>query len=114
MNCSKVEITFDEMSKGRNNKESKIAKVEMTKVCLSKLHRKKISKDEMALVLYVQKLKASVTILAGLARSLTLHFSGAVNTRQKMIVYINNLLPSEFPNRSSRSARSSTSTLICT
>ena len=47
------------------------------------------------------------------ARSPTLHFAGAVNTRQIMTVHINNLVPSEFPNRSSRSARSLISTLIC-
>ena len=47
------------------------------------------------------------------ARSSTLHFAGAVNTRQNMTVYINNLVPSEFPNRSSRSAMSLIGTLIC-
>ena len=47
------------------------------------------------------------------ARSSTLHFAGADNTRQNMTVHINNLVPSEFPNRSSRSAMSLISTLIC-
>ena len=47
------------------------------------------------------------------ALSSTLHFVGAVNTRQNMTVYINNLVPSEFPNRSSRSAMSLISTFIC-
>ena len=47
------------------------------------------------------------------ARSSTLHYAGAVNTRQNMAVHINNLVPSEFPNRSSRSAMSLISTLIC-
>ena len=47
------------------------------------------------------------------ARSSTLHFAGAVHTRQNMTVHINNLVPSEFPNRSSRSAMTLISTLIC-
>ena len=47
------------------------------------------------------------------ARSSTLHFACAVNTRQNMTVHINNLVPSDFPNRSSRSAMSFISTLIC-
>ena len=47
-----------------------------------------------------------------LARSSTLYFAGAVNTRQKMTVHINNLVRSEFPDRSSRSASSLISTLI--
>ena len=49
-----------------------------------------------------------------LARSSTLHFAGAVNTRQKITVHIINLVYSEFPNRSCRSVRSFISTLNCT
>ena len=48
------------------------------------------------------------------ARSSTLHFAGAVNTWQKITMHTNNLISSEFPNRSSRSARSFISTLNCT
>ena len=46
------------------------------------------------------------------ALSSTLHFAGAVNARQKMTVHINYLVPFEFPNRYSRSARSLISTFI--
>ena len=44
----------------------------------------------------------------------TLHFADAVNTRPKITVHINNLVSSEFPNRSNRSAKSFISTLNCT
>ena len=44
----------------------------------------------------------------------TLHFAGAVNTRQKITVPIINLVYSEFPNRSYRSVRSFIGTLNCT
>ena len=49
-----------------------------------------------------------------LARSSTLHFAGAVNTRQEITVHIINLVYSEFPNRSCRSVRSFISTLSYT
>ena len=49
-----------------------------------------------------------------LARSLTLHFAGAVNIRQKITVHIINLVYSEFPNRFCRIVRSFISTLNCT
>ena len=45
------------------------------------------------------------------AQSSTLHFADAVNTNQKITVHINNLVSSEFPSRSSRSARSLIGTL---
>ena len=48
----------------------------------------------------IWKFKASVTILADFGPSSTLRFAGAVNTRQKIIVHIINLVYSEFPNRS--------------
>ena len=59
--------------------------------------------------------KASVTILAGFSQEFDPPFLWcSKHQTKKMIMYINNLVPSEFPNRSSRSARSFTSTLICT
>ena len=45
------------------------------------------------------------------ARSSTLHFADAVNTKQKITAHINNMVSSEFPSRSSRSARSFIGTL---
>ena len=38
-----------------------------------------------------------------LARRSTLHFAGAVNTRQKLTAHMNKLISFEFPNRSCRS-----------
>ena len=48
------------------------------------------------------------------ARSSTLHFSEAVNTRQKITVHINNLVSSEYPNRSNRTGKLFISILNCT
>ena len=75
--------------------------------------------------LNIQSLKPKIDIIRGnlskhllrywpiLARSSILHFTGAVNTRQKITVHIINVVYSEFPNRSCRSVRSFISTLNC-
>ena len=57
--------------------------------------------------------KASVTIVAGFCPEFHPPFLWRSKHQTKMTVHINNLVPSEFPNRSSRSVRSLISTLIC-
>ena len=56
---------------------------------------------------------AYVTIVAGFCPEFHPPFLWRSKHQTKMTVYINNLVPSEFPNRSNRSVRSLISTLIC-
>ena len=56
--------------------------------------------------LRILNIKHLLRYLSIFARSSTLNFAGAVNNRQKITVDTNNLVSSEFPNRSSRRARS--------
>ena len=63
--------------------------------------------------------KASVTIVASFSPEFDPPFLWCIKHQTKndniyIYIYINYLVPSEFLNRSSRSARSFTSTLICT
>ena len=58
--------------------------------------------------------KAFVTIVAGFCPDFNPLFLWHKKYQTKMTFHINNLVPSEFLNRSSRSARSFTCTLICT
>ena len=66
----------------------------------------------MGLAVY-EIFKASVTIVAGFCREFHPPFLWGSKHQTKMTVHINNLVPSEFPNRSSRSVGSLISTLIC-
>ena len=63
----------------------------------------------------LQHSKASVTIVADFSPEFNppFHWRSKYQTK-KMTDHINNLVPFEFPKRSNRSARSFTSTLICT
>ena len=57
--------------------------------------------------------KASVTIVAGFCPEFHPPFLWRSKHKTKMTFHINNLVHSEFPNRSSRNVRSLISTLIC-
>ena len=57
--------------------------------------------------------KASVTIVAGFCPEFHPPFLWCSKHQTRMTLNINNLVPSEFLNRSSRSVRSLISTLIC-
>ena len=58
--------------------------------------------------------KASVTIMADFCPEFNPPFRWRCKHQTKIAMHINNLVSSEFPNRSNRSARSFTSTLNCT
>ena len=59
------------------------------------------------------KYKASVTIVAGFCPEFHPPFLWRSKHQTKMTFHINNLVNSEFPNRSNRNVRSLISTLIC-
>ena len=58
--------------------------------------------------------KASVTIMAYFCPEFNPLFRWRCKHKTKIVVHINNLVSSEFPNRPNRSARSFISTLNCT
>ena len=63
---------------------------------------------------WFQYIKASVTILADFCPEFNPPFCWRCKHQTKITVHINNLVSSEFPNRSNRSTRSFISTLNCT
>ena len=81
---------------------------------LNACNSKKGTKCGSKFSLKLQNMQASVTIMADFCPEFNPPVRWRWKHQTKIAMHINNLVSSEFPNRSNRSARSFTSTLNCT